>query len=89
VESEAPLGGEIALPLSVPEGGRLSMRSLGPLDLAARLERADGAPVAADDDGGEGYGFAVDVDLEPGDYVLRVRHCCGGGGRFAVAAESR
>ena len=38
--------------------------------------------LARDDDGGGGYNFALERTLPPGEYLLKVRHCCAGVGTF-------
>ncbi|MEL6794081.1 MAG: hypothetical protein AAFP78_11530, partial [Pseudomonadota bacterium] len=55
-------------------------------DVSAVLESETGQVIAADDDSGDGYGFAFSVALSPGRYALKLRHCCGGGGGYAVTA---
>lgn len=81
------LGGEEALTLDIRQSGRIRFVSEGNADLSAVLETASGEIVAQDDDSGSGYGFRFSTELAPGRYTLRVRHCCGGGGRYAVTAS--
>ncbi len=85
-EGALALGAEARLTVEVTEPGRIAFASEGATDLAARLETADGAAVAADDDSGADYGFSLGADLRPGRYVLILTHCCGGGGRYHVTA---
>ena len=81
------LGREETLTLDIRQSGRVRFASEGNADLSAVLETASGEIVAGDDDSGAGYGFGFSAELAPGRYTLRVRHCCGGGGRYAVTAS--
>lgn len=74
-----------ALPVS--EGGRIAVSSNGPSDVEAVLKRADGSVVARDDDGGAGYNFLLEADLQAGEYTLEVRHCCAGTGNFSLTVR--
>ena len=81
-----PTGENAYLTFKVETEGRYRIASRGPGDFRAALETATGAPVASDDDSGEGYGFVISTTLAAGEYRLNLSHCCGGGGRFAVIA---
>ncbi|UUX48630.1 hypothetical protein NUH88_14570 [Nisaea acidiphila] len=73
----------------VSEGGQISVTSTGPSDVEAVLWASDGTVVARDDDGGDGYNFALEADLEAGSYTLEVRHCCAGTGPFGLTVSQQ
>lgn len=78
-------GGEtVRFTIPATEGGRLAVASTGPSDVEAVLLSADGSIVARNDDGGDGYNFALEADLAAGAYTLEVRHCCAGTGPFRL-----
>lgn len=83
------IGEIVRIPVNVAETGRVSFSSAPGADFAATLETEAGAPVASDDDSGDGYGFAFSADLQPGNYFLSLNHCCGGGGAYDVKADPR
>jgi hypothetical protein len=89
VSGRIPPGGAAEVSLELAEPARLRLVSLGPEDLSAALETAQGVVVATGDDTPDGYGFSLEVALEAGAYRLRVAHCCGGGGAWRVRAEPR
>lgn len=70
--------------LRVSRPGTLAIRSLGSSDVTAQLLDSRGNPVASDDDGGKGYNFGLQTAVNPGSYLLAVRHCCGGGGNYEI-----
>ncbi len=67
--------------------GRLTLTSEGPTDVTVVLEAADGAVIAADDDSGPRYNFAIDTPVTAGTYYLRVTHCCGGSGAYRISKD--
>ena len=69
----------------VDTSGRLTLASEGPTDVAVVLEDADGTVIAADDDSGPRYNFAIDTPVTAGTYYLRVTHCCGGRGAYRIS----
>lgn len=85
-EGDLRVGAEDVVEVVISEATRLRFASEGDADLSAVLESAAGDRIGGDDDSGEGYGFAFSADLPPGRYTLKLRHCCGGGGRYAVTA---
>ncbi|MEL7462547.1 MAG: hypothetical protein AAFN79_00670 [Pseudomonadota bacterium] len=80
------VGAQDVLTVTVDEARRVEFASSGDADISAVLESETGQVIAADDDSGDGYGFAFSVALSPGRYALKLRHCCGGGGGYAVTA---
>ncbi|MEM8753082.1 MAG: hypothetical protein AAGF90_08905, partial [Pseudomonadota bacterium] len=87
LEGVLPLDGAERITLSIEEAGRVVVASGAAADLEARLVGPDGDVIARDDDSGAGYGFALSADLRPGDYILDLSHCCGGGGPFSVSVS--
>ena len=67
--------------------GMLTVNSRGSSDVSARLLDQRGNPIASNDDGGNGYNFALRAPLTPGRYLLAVKHCCGGGGNYHLDAS--
>lgn len=70
--------------LRVTEAGMLAVRSHGASDVTARLLDSHGNTVASNDDGGGGYNFGMKTPVNPGSYLLSVKHCCGGGGNYQI-----
>lgn len=89
IEGLVAEGGSAELTIDIDAEQSVRFASSGATDVAATLVSESGAVVAADDDSGEGYGFAFSATLTPGRYTLKLQHCCGGGGRFAVTATSK
>jgi len=88
VAAEIGQGGEtVHFTIPATEGGRIAVSSAGPSDLEAVLRAADGTVIAQDDDGGDGYNFALEADLPAGAYTLEVRHCCAGTGPFTLTVR--
>ena len=73
--------------ITVEQAGTLSISSVGPTDVFGRLETAEGAAVAADDDGGAWYNFSLEGAVAPGTYLLSVTHCCAGTGAYALSSS--
>lgn len=88
IEGAVAAGDEAALTLEIREPRRVRFASGGGADMAAELVSESGAVVGRDDDSGQGYGFAFSAELAPGVYTLKLRHCCGGGGRFSLTTTS-
>jgi hypothetical protein len=80
-------GETVRFTLPATEGGRLAVTSTGPSDVEAVLRSEDGTVVARNDDGGDGYNFALEADLAAGTYTLEVRHCCAGTGPFGLSVR--
>ncbi len=70
--------------LTVTAPGSLTIASSGPTDIAATLTDSNGTLVGDDDNSGSRYNFAVQTVVNPGTYVLAVRHCCSGSGRYQL-----
>lgn len=70
--------------LTVTAPGNLTIASSGPTDITATLSDSNGTLVASDDNNGSRYNFAVQSTVNPGTYVLTVRHCCSGSGRYQL-----
>lgn len=70
--------------LRVIEPGMLVVNSRGSSDVRARLLDSRGNPVVSNDDGGAGYNFGMQTPVNPGNYLLSVEHCCGGGGNYRI-----
>lgn len=92
-ETEASREGQIAaagavdiFSIRVASMGMLTVNSRGSSDVSARLLDQRGNPIASNDDGGNGYNFALRAPLTPGRYLLAVKHCCGGGGNYHLDA---
>lgn len=85
---DLPLGGEIELEMTLKEARTLTLAAISDADLTVEVLTKAGQPVARDDDSGSGYGFSLNASLPPGGYVVKITHCCGGGGAFAVSATS-
>jgi hypothetical protein len=75
--------------ISVPAAGGYRITSSGPSDIVGQLTGPDGAVIARDDDGGLGYNFTLEANLEAGDYTLEVIHCCAGTGPFALTVTTK
>ena len=73
--------------ITVGQAGTLRVSSAGPTDVSGRLETADGAVVAADDDGGDWYNFSLEGAVAPGTYLLSVTHCCAGTGAYGLSSS--
>ncbi len=73
--------------ITVGQAGTLSISSAGPTDVSGRLETAEGAVVAADDDGGAWYNFSLEGAVAPGTYLLSVTHCCAGTGAYGLSSS--
>ena len=71
----------------VPTAGTLVLESSGTTDLVGELLDASGALVVGNDDGGTWYNFRIQQAVGAGVYYLRVRHCCSGGGSYAVSSS--
>lgn len=74
--------------VSLAGAGTLTLQSTGGSDLVGQLEDGAGVVLASDDDGGGWYNFKIVRALGPGDYYLRVRHCCSGTGDYGLSAEA-
>lgn len=85
-EGRLAVGQAARLSFTLTEPGTVTFASQSTADLAAVLETEAGEPVAAGDDSPGGYDFRVSATLPAGAYVLKVSHCCGGDGVFAVNA---
>ncbi len=85
---ELPLGGAVELEMTLEEAQTLTLAAVSDADLTVEVLTKSGQPVARDDDSGAGYGFSLNTALQPGGYVVKITHCCGGGGAFAVSATS-
>lgn len=72
--------------LTVTSAGMLAVSSRGSSDVSARLLDRRGNAIASNDDGGGGYNFALRAPVNPGQYLLAVKHCCGGGGNYHLDA---
>ena len=71
----------------VAEAGNLRIASSGSADLVGRIEDAAGQVLASNDDGGSWYNFVATAPVAAGQtYYVRVRHCCGGYGLYALSA---
>ena len=73
--------------ITVGQAGTLAISSAGPTDVSGRLETAEGAVVAADDDGGDWYNFSLEGAVAPGTYLLSVTHCCAGTGAYGLSSS--
>lgn len=89
--NRASLAGEFGAPddvdmfrVNVSAPGSLAIASRGSSDVTARLLDSRGNPVASNDDGGTGYNFGIQTPVNPGNYLLSVQHCCGGGGNYHI-----
>lgn len=85
---DLPLGGAVELELTLEKAQTLTLAAVSDADLTVEVLTKSGQPVARDDDSGTGYGFSLNTALQPGGYVVKITHCCGGGGAFAVSATS-
>ncbi|WP_193187936.1 hypothetical protein [Nisaea sediminum] len=85
--SIARAGETVCFSIPATEGSRLAVTSTGPSDVEAVLLSPDGSVVARNDDGGDGYNFALEADLAAGIYTLEVRHCCAGTGPFSLSVR--
>ena len=85
---ELPLGGAVELEMTLKQARTMTLAAVSNADLTVEVLTKAGAPVARDDDSGAGYGFSLNALLPPGGYVVKITHCCGGGGAFAVSATS-
>lgn len=85
---DLPLGGAIELEMTLKKAQTLTLAAISDADLSVEVLTKTGQPVARDDDSGTGYGFSLNTALQPGGYVVKITHCCGGGGAFAVSATS-
>jgi hypothetical protein len=61
---------------AVTEQGRYTVETLGPTDVSMALYGPDSevSLLAADDDAGTGLNARIETDLQPGSYVVEVRH---------------
>ncbi|MEM7271194.1 MAG: hypothetical protein AAF401_18300 [Pseudomonadota bacterium] len=82
------MGGEMALEFSLKGDRRMSFDARGDADLSITLETSDGALLGADDDSGDGLDSRLTANLSSGAYVIRISHCCGGGGAFTLTTTS-
>ena len=73
--------------ITVGQAGTLAISSVGPTDVVGRLETAEGAAVAAEDDGGDWYNFSLEGAVAPGTYLLSVTHCCAGTGAYGLSSS--
>ena len=71
-------------PLKLTSPSNLHFQSKGPTDLVGSLIDAKGNLISSDDDSGLGYNFSFKVRLKPGNYFLKIRHCCSGKGPFKL-----
>lgn len=71
----------------VPKARNVTIASSGPSDVAGTLVSEFGKVWAKDDDSGDWYNFSLNSWLDAGTYYLRVRHCCGGVGPYAVRID--
>lgn len=85
---DLPMGGVVELDISLKDARRLTVAGTTNADLKVEILSKSGVGVAADDDSGDGYGFSISANLPAGAYVVKVTHCCGGGGAFVVSATS-
>lgn len=85
---DLPLGGAVELEMTLKEARTLTLVAVSDADLTVEVLTKSGQPVARDDDSGTGYGFSLNAALPQGSYVVKITHCCGGGGAFAVSATS-
>ena len=85
---DLPLGGAVELELTLEKAQTLTLAAVSDADLTVEVLTKSGQPIARDDDSGTGYGFSLNAALQPGGYVVKITHCCGGGGAFAVSATS-
>lgn len=85
---DLPLGGAVELEMTLKEAQTLTLAAVSDADLSVEVLTKSGQAVARDDDSGTGYGFSLNAALQPGGYVVKITHCCGGGGAFAVSATS-
>ena len=73
--------------IMIGQAGTLKISSAGPTDVTGRLETAEGAAVAANDDGGAWYNFSLEGAVAPGTYLLSVTHCCEGTGTYGLSTS--
>lgn len=85
---DLPLGGAVELEMTLTEARTMTLAAVSDADLTVEILTKSGQPIARDDDSGTGYGFSLNTVLQPGGYVVKITHCCGGGGAFAVSATS-
>lgn len=85
---DLPLGGTVELEMTLTEAQTMTLAAVSDADLSVEVLTKSGQPIARDDDSGTGYGFSLNTALQPGGYVVKITHCCGGGGAFAVSATS-
>ena len=85
---DLPLGGAVELEMTLKQAQTVTLAAVSDADLSVEVLTKSGQPVARDDDSGAGYGFSLNAALQPGGYVVKITHCCGGGGAFAVSATS-
>ena len=85
---ELPLGGTVELDMTLKQARTMTLAAISDSDLSVEVVTKTGQPVARDDDSGRGYGFSLSASLPAGGYVVKITHCCGGGGAFAVSATS-
>ncbi len=58
--------------VDIVESGTLTAYTTGSLDTFGRLKREDGSTVDYDDDGGHGYNFRIEAEVEAGTYFVKV-----------------
>ncbi len=73
--------------ITVATPGAVRVISSGPTDVIGTLEKANGEVVVSDDDSGARYNFDLQSVVEPGEYFVRVRHCCAGTGAYRLTAS--
>ena len=71
----------------VPSPGTLTLESTGSSDMVGELLDSGGTSVTSNDDGGSWYNFRIQQSVSAGTYYLRVRHCCAGGGSYAITSS--
>ena len=75
LRAEIDAGGEEdTYRVTVTRPGKLIIRTEGDTDTVGELLDADGVLLVEDDDEGDGRNFALDWDVTPGNYYVRVRH---------------
>ena len=75
------------LKIVVLQPGTLTVTSDGPTDISGALEDSNGNVLSSDDDSGAKYNFSVQAAVAPGDYFVRISHCCGGKGTYRLTQQ--
>lgn len=71
-----------------PSNGTLTLESVGTSDLIGELLDSGGTAITSNDDAGTWYNFSIQQAVTAGaTYYLRVRHCCAGGGSYAISSS--